>query len=99
MIRCPPRAPWSASARLGEGAAVEKVTVLRRKAKLKDNERFQRVFVSSAHADKLLDLNFRTLWRETCVGKDFYLAADGRAVKRPGAQPLQDLSEGHAPSP
>ncbi|KAK7929363.1 hypothetical protein WMY93_005758 [Mugilogobius chulae] len=69
----------------------EKVAVLKRKAKLKEDVRFQRVFVASAksHAERLLDLNFRALLRETFVGKDFYLAANGRLVKRTGGQPRQ----------
>lgn len=69
----------------------EKVAVLRRKAELKDHECFQKVFVSSAksHAERLVDLNFRTLLRETSVGKDFYLAANGRLVKRTAGQPRQ----------
>lgn len=72
----------------------EKVAVLRRKAKLKDHDRFQRVFVSSAksHAERLVDLNFRTLLRETPIGKDFYLAANGRLVKRTGEQPRQGFA-------
>lgn len=42
-----------------------KVAVLRRKAKLKDSDRFRRVYVSSAklHAEWLLDNTFRTLLR------------------------------------
>ena len=62
----------------------EKVTVLHRKSNLKDNNSFNKVYVSSAksHAERLMDLNFRTLIRETAVGKDFYLAANGRMVKR-----------------
>lgn len=61
--------------RVGLQSVEEKVAVLRRKAKLKDHDRFQRMFVSSAksHAERLLDLNFRTLLRETSFGKNFYL--------------------------
>ncbi len=61
----------------------EKVSVLRRKSKLKDNDRFNEVYVSSAksHAERLLELNFRTLIRETTVGKDLYLTGNGRMVK------------------
>lgn len=66
----------------------EKVAVLRRKANLKDNERFQRVFVSSAksHAERLVELNFRTFLRETAAGKDFYVTSNGRLVKRTAEQ-------------
>lgn len=69
----------------------EKVAVLRRKAKLKDNDRFQRVFLSSAksHSERLVDLNFRTLLRETSILKDYYVTANGRLVKRMERQPRQ----------
>ena len=62
----------------------EKVTVLRRKSKLRDNDSFSKVYVSSAksHAERLMELNFRTLIRETAVGKDFYVTGNGRMVKR-----------------
>ena len=66
----------------------EKVVELWHKAKLKDHECFQTVFVSSAksHAERLVDLNFFTLLRETSIGKDFYLAVNGRLVKRSAGQ-------------
>lgn len=64
----------------------EKVSVLRRKARLKDSERFKTVYVSSAksHTERLVDLNFRTLLREmpAGLGKKFYVSANGRLVKR-----------------
>ena len=64
----------------------EKVAVLRRKSKLKssDNDIFKKVYVSSAksHTERLVDLNFRALLREIPAGKDFYVAANGRLVKR-----------------
>ncbi|CAJ1069751.1 PREDICTED: uncharacterized protein LOC106519492 [Xyrichtys novacula] len=61
-----------------------KIAVLRRESKLNDNERFNKVYVSSAksHAGRLLELNFRSLIRETAVGKDFYLTGNGRLMKR-----------------
>ena len=51
----------------------EKVTVLCRKSKLKDNDSFNKVYVSSAklHAEPLMELNFRTLNRETGEGRTF----------------------------
>ncbi|KAJ8002372.1 hypothetical protein DPEC_G00179210 [Dallia pectoralis] len=65
-------------------SALEKVAVLRRKSELKDNDSFKDVYVSSAksHAERMMELNFRTLIRETAVGRDFYMAANGRMVKR-----------------
>ncbi|XP_013866651.1 uncharacterized protein LOC106519492 [Austrofundulus limnaeus] len=63
----------------------DKVMVLRRKSKLRDHANYERVFVSSAksHAERLLDYNLRTLLREIPAGKHYYLAANGRLVKRP----------------
>lgn len=65
-------------------SAQEKVSVLRRKSELKDSESFNNVYVYSAksHAERMMELNFRTLIRETAVGRDFYLATNGRMVKR-----------------
>lgn len=62
----------------------EKVTVLRRKSKLRDNDSFNKVYMTSAksHAERLMELHFRTLIHETAVGKDFYLTGNGRMVKR-----------------
>lgn len=63
-------------------SAREKVAVLHRKSELKDS--FKDVYVSSAksHGERMMELNFRTLIRETAVGRDFYLAANGRMAKR-----------------
>ena len=65
-------------------STLEKVDVLRRKSKLKNNDAFEKVYVSSAksHTERLLDLNFRALLREIPAGKKFYVAANGRMVKR-----------------
>ncbi|KAL7374830.1 hypothetical protein ABVT39_007749 [Epinephelus coioides] len=62
----------------------EKVAVLRRKPKLKSSDSFQRVYVSSAksHVERLMDLNIRALLREIPAGKEFYMTANGRLVKR-----------------
>lgn len=62
----------------------EKVAVLRRRFKLKDNESYRRVYVSSAksHAERLMEFNLRTLLREIPAAKDYYLANNGRLVKR-----------------
>lgn len=69
--------------------------MLRRKSKLKDNDSFNKVYVSSAksHAERLMDLNFRTVIRETAVGKDFYLEANGHMVKWTQS-PLRAVREG-----
>ena len=62
----------------------EKVSALRRKANLTHSARLQRVYAASekSHVERLLDFNFRTLLREAPAGKDFYLAGNGRLVKR-----------------
>lgn len=61
----------------------EKVAVLRKKSNLKDNNRFNKVYMSSAksHAERLMELNFRTLICETAAGKDFYLTGNRGMVK------------------
>lgn len=63
------------------------MAVLRRKSKLKDSDSYGRVFVSTAksHAERLMEINLRTLLREIPVAKDYYLAGNGRLVKRVGA--------------
>lgn len=62
----------------------DKVDVLRRKSKLRDSESYGRVFVSSAksHAERLMVFNLRTLIREIPAAKDYYLAGNGRLVRR-----------------
>ncbi len=62
----------------------EKVAVLRRKQRLRDNETFKNVYINSAktHAERLIDLNFRTLLKELPLGKEFILARNGRLLRR-----------------
>ncbi|KAL7402525.1 hypothetical protein ABVT39_016182 [Epinephelus coioides] len=71
----------------------DKVAVLRRKAQLKSHDCYQRVYVSAAkaHIEWLLYYNFRTLLRETSAGKDFYVARNGRLVKR---APMENAAGG-----
>ena len=66
------------------GSVEEKIAVLRRKQQLRAEEGFSRVYIQSAksHAERLIDLNFRTLLREIPKGKDFYITGNGRLVKR-----------------
>lgn len=73
----------------------DKVTVLRRKFKLKDSDSYGRVFVSSAksHAERLMEINLRTLLREIPAAKDYYLASNGRLVQRTQARD----GTGHGP--
>lgn len=65
----------------------DKVAVLRRKFKLNDSDTFGRVFISSAksHAERLMEINLRTL-REIPAAKDYYVAGNGRLVKRVGPE-------------
>lgn len=66
------------------GSVDEKVWVLRKKSKLRDVESFGNVYVSSAktHAERLVELNFRTLLRESPAGKNFYVSQNGRLMKK-----------------
>ena len=65
-----------------------KIAVLRRKASLKQSQEFKNVFVRSSmsHADRLTQLNFRTLLSEIPAGKDFRVANNGRIIKRTSEQ-------------
>ena len=62
----------------------EKVAVLRRKRELKDNDTYDKVYIRSAksHTERLIDLNFRALLDEMPSGKDFFIAGNGRVVRR-----------------
>ncbi|XP_036072399.1 uncharacterized protein LOC118599991 [Oryzias melastigma] len=66
----------------------DKVAVLRLKYKLKDHDNYRRVYVSSAksHAERLMDFNLRTLIREIPTAKNYFLAGNGRLVKRSPAE-------------
>ena len=70
------------------GSTEEKVAVLRRKQRLREEEGYSRVYIHSAksHAERLIELNFRTLLREIPKGKDFYMTGNGRLVKRDGGE-------------
>lgn len=50
----------------------EKVAVLSHKRSLRDNENYSRVFIHAAksHAERLINLNFRTLLTELPCGKE-----------------------------
>lgn len=62
----------------------EKVELLRRKQVLRKDDRFGNVYIQSAksHAERLVELNFRTLLRELPLGKDFFVSTNGRLIKR-----------------
>ena len=62
----------------------EKVTVLRLKRRLKDNDNYRRVYMSAAksHAERLVDINFRTLLKAIPEGKQFFLTGNGRLVQK-----------------
>lgn len=65
-------------------AVEEKVAVLRRKQRLRDNDIYKNVYINSAksHAERRVDLKFRTLLKESPFGKDFILARSGRLLRR-----------------
>lgn len=57
----------------------ERVTVLRQRQRLRNNERFSRFYLRSAksHTERLIDLNFRTLLPEIPTGINFYIPGSG----------------------
>ncbi|WAR17905.1 hypothetical protein MAR_032499 [Mya arenaria] len=62
----------------------EKVLVLRNKYVLKDTAPYKQVFIKSSksHAERLIELNARTLLRQLPQGKNFRVAANGRIRTR-----------------
>ena len=63
----------------------DKISVLRKKQLLKDNSKYSRVFLRSAksHAERLIELNFKTLLDELPCGRQFYIAGNGKLRRRP----------------
>ena len=62
----------------------EKVAVLRNKMQLKNIEEYQEVYVKSckSHAERLIEINARTLLRQMPNGRDFRVDANGRIQRR-----------------
>ncbi len=62
----------------------EKVAVLRHKQCLKGNEMIKNFYIHSAKSliERLINLNFRTLLKELPLGKEYFLAGNGRLMKR-----------------
>ncbi|WAQ96050.1 hypothetical protein MAR_028740, partial [Mya arenaria] len=71
------------------GSTPEKVLVLRHKMKLKDMENYQDVFIKSSksHAERLIELNARTILRQLPQGAGYRVDANGRIRPRPEQQP------------
>lgn len=71
------------------GSVREKIGVLRKKQLLKDNPKYNRVYIRSAktHTERLLELIFRTLLDELPAGKQFYVAGNGRVRRQPSPDP------------
>ena len=69
-----------------------KVAVLRRKQQLKEKELYSKVYVHSAktHAERLIELNFKTILDEIPTGKNFYVTGNGRVVRREPGAPQRD---------
>lgn len=63
----------------------EKVLVLRNKMKLKHSADYKRVFLrsSKSHAERLIELNARTVLRSLPNGRNFIVDASGRIKPRP----------------
>lgn len=62
----------------------EKVALLRKKRQLRENQEYSSVYIRSAksHTDRLIETNFKTLLREIPGGSEFYVAGNGRLLKR-----------------
>ncbi|WAR21523.1 LOW QUALITY PROTEIN: hypothetical protein MAR_015497, partial [Mya arenaria] len=71
------------------GSTPEKVLVLRHNMKLKDMENYQDVFIKSSksHAERLIELNARTILRQLPQGAGYRVDANGRIRPRPEQQP------------
>ncbi|WAR27806.1 hypothetical protein MAR_013510, partial [Mya arenaria] len=77
------------------GSTPEKVLVLRHKMKLKDMENYQDVFIKSSksHAERLIELNARTILRQLPQGAGYRVDANGRIRPRPEQQPAAAHNE------
>ena len=77
------RGPGPGVVRVEFASVREKVDVLRGKRNLKSNPEFAKVYVRSAksHTDRIMEINFKTLLRDLPLGKDFYMAGNGRLIK------------------
>ena len=69
------------------GSVQDKVDVLRKKQRLKIDDKFRRIYIRSAksHTERLVELNFRTLLDEIPTRRQFYITGNGRVRKRPAA--------------
>ena len=61
-----------------------KIEILRLKTKLKDHPDYKKVYLSTAksHTDPLIELNFKTLLRDIPGGRNYFIAGNGRLIKR-----------------
>ena len=73
----------------------EKILVLRNKRKLMDSQNFKRVFLKSSksHAERLIELNARTLLQALPTGKSYRVDANGR-IKSRGVNQERDDTDG-----
>ena len=65
----------------------DKVMILRRKKRLENNERYAKVYVRAAksHAERLIEINFRTILSQIPSGKHYFVTGNGRVMKRNNA--------------
>lgn len=68
--------------------------MLSRKRSLRDNENYSRVFIhaTKTQAERLINLNFRTLLTELPCGKEYFLIGSSRLVNRDQAEPAGSAS-------
>ena len=79
-----PRGQGSGIIKVEFRSVEEKVAVLRRKRSLRENEDFQHVYIHNAksHAERLIEINFRTLLKELPCGRDYFFTGSGRLSRR-----------------
>ena len=67
----------------------EKISILRMKQKLRDHPVYEKVYVKSAksHAERLIEINFKTILKEMPHGKNYFITGNGRLVKREDTSP------------
>lgn len=88
VLRMRARGPGPGVVKVAFANVEDKVAVLRCKQRLKSNTQFKRVYLRSAksHTDRILEFNFKTLLQEIPAGKGFYIAGNGRLMKRTYAE-------------
>ena len=66
----------------------DKIKVLQNKQSLSRSEKFKGVYIHSAqtHAERLIDLNFKTILGELANGGEYRVTGNGRVIRKEGPQ-------------